>query len=205
MKSCASISDGDVYITPFGYNGAPCDFIDGYWQTNSTQQPFTFSISNKISWVFAAYQNWLGQNGVSMALSLLGSLAMVGGGALLAGGAGGLAAGAARGVGASTGGLSGEAIFGMAAAGGIQQAGSVASTLYRQSRNPNKAMGTTGTNSKLQNDYCGWYYAKITVRPEFAEIIDNFFDMYGYQVDLVKVPNREGRTSWNYEISVFLS
>ena len=70
--------------------------------------------------------------------------------------------------------------------------------MYRESRNPNQAMGTTATNSKLQNDYCGWYYAQITVRPEFAEIIDDFFDMYGYQVDLVKTPNETGRTSWNY-------
>ena len=188
MRSCAGISDGEVYITPMGYNGLTPDFDDIY--TNSCQQPFTFSIANKISWVYAAYQNWLGQNGVSMALGVLTAAAF---------GIGGVAAITSTGGMAAINAAEPAALAGMSAiGGGVGKLGDVGQKLWRESRNPNKANGTTGTNSKLQNDYCGWYYAQITLRPEFAQIIDNFFDMFGYQVDLVKVPNETGRTSWNY-------
>lgn len=38
----------------------------------------------------------------------------------------------------------------------------------------------------------------VAVRREFAEMIDEFFDMYGYAIERVKVPNVNGRRSWNY-------
>lgn len=40
------------------------------------------------------------------------------------------------------------------------------------------------------------YYMKI--RPEYAEMIDNFFTCYGYAVKRVKRPNIKSRTEWNY-------
>ena len=40
------------------------------------------------------------------------------------------------------------------------------------------------------------YYMKI--RPEFAEMIDNYFSCYGYAVKRVKLPNIKSRTEWNY-------
>ena len=40
------------------------------------------------------------------------------------------------------------------------------------------------------------HYTKI--RPEMAEIIDQYFDCYGYATNKVKVPNITGRPYWNY-------
>lgn len=40
------------------------------------------------------------------------------------------------------------------------------------------------------------YYTKI--RPEYAEIIDNYFTCYGYATHIVKTPNVTGRRNWNY-------
>lgn len=40
------------------------------------------------------------------------------------------------------------------------------------------------------------YYMKI--RPEYAEMIDNYFSCYGYAVKRVKKPNIKSRTEWNY-------
>ena len=34
--------------------------------------------------------------------------------------------------------------------------------------------------------------------PEFARKIDDYFDMYGYAINEVKVPNRSSRPYWNY-------
>ena len=38
----------------------------------------------------------------------------------------------------------------------------------------------------------------MTIKREYAQIIDNFFSMFGYKVNLVKVPNITGRQNWNY-------
>ena len=40
------------------------------------------------------------------------------------------------------------------------------------------------------------YYIKI--RPEYAQMIDNYFSCYGYAVKQVKRPNIKSRTEWNY-------
>lgn len=39
---------------------------------------------------------------------------------------------------------------------------------------------------------------KMQCEKRFIEIIDNFFTMYGYKINLVKKPNLTGRTNWNY-------
>jgi len=45
------------------------------------------------------------------------------------------------------------------------------------------------------NDF---YISTMTIRSEFAEAIDRYFDMYGYKVNKVKIPNLTGRKTWNY-------
>lgn len=38
----------------------------------------------------------------------------------------------------------------------------------------------------------------MSIKKEYAEIIDNFFSAYGYKVNNFKTPNVTGRTNWNY-------
>ena len=38
----------------------------------------------------------------------------------------------------------------------------------------------------------------MSIKSEFASIIDKFFTMYGYKVNEVKVPNITGRSNFNY-------
>ena len=38
----------------------------------------------------------------------------------------------------------------------------------------------------------------MSIKPEYAKIIDNYFSMYGYKINDVKIPNITGRTNWNY-------
>lgn len=40
------------------------------------------------------------------------------------------------------------------------------------------------------------YYMRI--KPQYAEIIDNYFTCFGYATQKVKRPNTTGRTNWNY-------
>ena len=44
----------------------------------------------------------------------------------------------------------------------------------------------------------GFWYFKMSVRYEYAKIIDDFFSMFGYKVNELKIPNVTGRTNWNY-------
>lgn len=38
----------------------------------------------------------------------------------------------------------------------------------------------------------------MTIKEQFAKKIDDYFSMYGYQVNEVKLPNIRGRLNWNY-------
>lgn len=216
----AGVSDCQGYITPMFYNG-----VDIEGQTEETQlinskyvKPFTFDFNNKISWVFSAYQNWAAQNAVTNQLAVIGSIAAMTGGAA----AGLTPAGAALGAGLNTA-EKASALIGShayepfrnlaykeanaalfqnanptAIGGGAAGLASVVGNIERMKRVPNSSRGNTSGNSKLQNGYAGYYVAKIGIREEFARILDGFFDMYGYQVDTLKIPNRTGRPYWNY-------
>lgn len=41
-------------------------------------------------------------------------------------------------------------------------------------------------------------FTRYTIKSQFAERIDKFFDMYGYLTNKVKVPNLNNRPTWNY-------
>lgn len=44
----------------------------------------------------------------------------------------------------------------------------------------------------------GFYTYCRTIRAEYAKIIDDYFTMFGYKVNALKVPNIYGRKSFNY-------
>lgn len=46
--------------------------------------------------------------------------------------------------------------------------------------------------------HVGFSLTSMSIRKEYAEIIDKFFDMFGYKVSTVKIPNIHTRTNWNY-------
>lgn len=41
-------------------------------------------------------------------------------------------------------------------------------------------------------------FYNLSIKSEFAERIDKYFDMYGYLTNTVKIPNLNNRTNWNY-------
>lgn len=43
-----------------------------------------------------------------------------------------------------------------------------------------------------------FHFYKMSVKEEYARIIDNYFSMFGYKINRVKVPNITGRANWNY-------
>lgn len=201
-------ADSNGYITPLNYKGV------NNQNDNTSYKPFTFNYSNKIPWIYSAYQTWAAQNAVANQLAVIGGLTTM----TLSLIPGVVAGSKALGAGMSA----NDAMFGsmrelkqsnsmLNAKGGFVQnanmvgagigAGSIAAVVgnyERMKRVPNETKGNVAGNCKFQAGYTGYYSASVCLKEEYAQIIDNFFSMYGYEVDIVKIPNRTGRRNWNY-------
>ena len=132
------------------------------------------------SWNGDVYTNWLTQNSVNIATSVasdLGSIAL--GGAMLSSG---MMIGGA-----------GSVISGVTGIAGTM------GTIYQHSRIPNQVFGNTNSgdvNYSNGNKNFTAYYR--TIKYEYAKIIDEYFSMFGYKVNTVKIPNITGRSQWNF-------
>jgi hypothetical protein len=51
-------------------------------------------------------------------------------------------------------------------------------------------------NFSLNN--CNMKLYDFVIKEEYAKLLDNFFQSYGYKVNEVKIPNITGRLNWNY-------
>ena len=65
---------------------------------------------------------------------------------------------------------------------------------------PNQAKGDTnsGDVNFSYQESGGFSVQLMTIKEEYAKIIDSYFSMFGYKVNSVKTPNITGRTNWNY-------
>lgn len=64
---------------------------------------------------------------------------------------------------------------------------------------PNQSKGNVGSsNIAYSLGKIGATFNVMTIRSEFAKIIDEFFSMFGYKINRVKAPNITGRKNWNY-------
>lgn len=125
------------------------------------------------SWQNDIYTNWLTQQAVNIPIQILGS-----------------------GISLAAGAVTGNAIGVTSGILGISQS---LGTIYEHSLMPPQAEGDINSGdisfSSGKDTFEGHKYQ---IREEFARIIDNFFTMFGYKTNLVKLPNIEGRLNWNY-------
>lgn len=63
---------------------------------------------------------------------------------------------------------------------------------------PDSQHGSVGNYLNYLRNTVGFMAYQYSIRKEFAQIIDGYFDMYGYAVNTVKVPNISSRPYWNY-------
>lgn len=125
------------------------------------------------SWSNDIYTNWLTQQAVNIGIDTTKNI-----GAIIGGVAMGNVGAVASGI------------------GGI--AGTLAS-VYQHSLIPPQAEGNiNGGDVGSANKKLTFTIQNIQVREEMAKVIDNYFSMFGYKVNDVKVPNITGRTNWNY-------
>lgn len=63
---------------------------------------------------------------------------------------------------------------------------------------PPQAHGTPTSNTNLAAGTLEFGFSQCHCDEEFLKIIDDYFNVRGYAVHEVKIPNRTGRQSWNY-------
>ena len=64
---------------------------------------------------------------------------------------------------------------------------------------PPQAKGNlSGGYLQFANNECCFTVFKMSCRAEYIKCIDDYFSMFGYKVNSLKVPNISGRRNWNY-------
>lgn len=127
------------------------------------------------------YTNWLTQNGVNIGLNVLSSgLQVVSGVGMMATGGGALS-----GVGNIT--------------SGALSIANTLSSVYQHSLIPDSVSGNVNTGDvNFTLGLTNLEFKRMSIKNEYAKIIDDYFNMFGYKVNTVKVPNITGRSNWNY-------
>ena len=161
-----------IRMIPKYYNGLEVNNDEG----------ITLGKYPQLGWSTDQYTNWLTQNGVNIGISTAGALAKT-----------------ALGVGAMA--LAPELLLlgGGMAVSGLSEIGQTASEIYQHSLVPPQSEGNLNSGDVTSTiGYNRFRIKRMTIRQEYARIIDNYFEMFGYKLNTVAVPNTTSRSKWNY-------
>lgn len=178
----------------FGISGSTKTIPQNYKFISSNENALDYSVTGPkfpvCSWKSDSYTNWLTQNSVNMETkwrqSLVGGLVQGGltiGGAVASGNIGlGLVAGAAA-----------------VGSGIIQEAREQHLAKTQANFTPDQVSGNTGAGDFLWAKYRSPFtFIPMSIKPQIARCIDEYFSQFGYKCNRVKVPNITGRRNWNY-------
>lgn len=164
-----------AYLVPINYKTQP-----GSGDIPNYNEKFTMDGFPQCAWQSDSYKAWLAQNGSSNQLAVMS--------AAFSGFTGTLGSA-----------LSGNVLGAVSSAG---NAGfSIAQTLNQKqvaSTLPPQAHGAVSNTALLSQQVKDFWFYQMTIDKEFARVIDDYFDMFGYAVHEVKQPNFTGRECWNY-------
>lgn len=159
-----------IKLVPLHYKN-----VDG-----ATSNAYDFAITGAkypiCSWVSDAYTNWLTQNCANLIASPIETAA-----ASFVGTGGGIQG---------------------AIAGTVSGASAIANSIiknYKASLTPDQAKGNTNSGDvNYSAGHMGFTFYPMAIKQEYAKVADQYFSMYGYKVNTVKVPSLTGRRYWNY-------
>ena len=166
-----------------------------YKYVDSTENAYDYSISGAkypiCGWTTDSYTNWLTQNAINMTHQWGQTLIQGGWDAIKTS------------VGTTL--ATGNPLIG-AGAGLAMYGGGIVGTALEQHRaksqanlTADQARGNANAGdivwSKLRSRFT---FMPMSIKPEYAYKIDEFFSQYGYKSNRVKVPNITGRRNWNY-------
>lgn len=143
---------------------------------NNTLNSETLELSNYplCSWNMDAYQAWVAQNSIPLLLGGISSGASIASSFIAGNTAGGV------------GGI-------------IDTVTSTMSKFYQASIAADISGGSFSNGSgDVGSHKKNFYYGRCSVSHEFARMIDDYFTMFGYAMNRIKVPNTHSRPLWNY-------
>lgn len=140
--------------------------------------PYDYGISGgkypTISWNSDSFTNWITQNAVNIAVGV--------GSTVLSTAASGAAGNVGGAIGTFLGGVS-----------------NTISQVYQASLMPDQAKGDTNVGDLSYSAYKNKFTVfNLSIKPEYAQIIDDYFDLFGYATHRVKTPNVAHRQNWWY-------
>lgn len=166
----------ECMLVPLNYKGVEKNYNEKLTIGNFPQCAYTVD----------TFKAWVAQNQNQLALNAINAI-------------GTTAAGAAAMY--ASGGMSGAGMT----LNGIQQIGSLVASVNDKSTLPPHARGGGGSIINMANQIKGFQFYYAHIRAEFARIIDDYFNAYGYATHRVKIPNRVIRPHWNYVKTVNVS
>ena len=165
-----------IKIYPTNYKNMT--IFSGDIQDNSYDYGVNGAKYPTLSWRSDSFTNWITQNAVNMNAGVISA----GIGGAISGAYGGLPT--------------------MVASGAISAGMAVFNNIVKTEQAsvmPDQAKGNLNSGdlnfSKFKS---GFTIFPMSIKPEYAQIIDDYFSMYGYKVNALKTPNITGRTNWNY-------
>ena len=179
-RVCISPSCETIYI-PLRYRLKGDESQVGLWDKynfndliNGTKLPLG-------SWNNNVFANWYAQNSLNLGVTnVAGGIKIVGGlGLMLTGG----------------GTLMGAGLI----ASGTMDIMNMFGQMYQHSMIPNQVNGSANNSSiNVGMHIIEPTFYTVTIKPEYARIIDNYFSKYGYKVNRIESPKIRTRSNWNY-------
>ena len=185
IRGSANTPECNVMCTPVSYKG----------ESECFDESISMSSFPTVSWNVDGYRAYIAQrdstiqgNIVANMLTNAATGAVAG---FVTGGAGGAVAGAALGE-----------VKGLIGSSGTQTL--LADTLnemrsaHLPERMPNQNRGMPQSNLMVQSGNKKFYFRKMCITENYARMIDDFFDMYGYAIRQHAVPNMNARPNWTF-------
>ena len=167
IKGCLT-PGGSIRLIPNNYKGQP-------YNNEEALNLGKYPICN---WSSDEYTNWLTQNSVNIGLTV-------------ASGVGQIAAGVAMAVG--TGGI-GAAVGGGTIVGGVSTIAGQLAQIHQMSFASPQSRGNLNCGDVIAADNANtFYFQQMRIREENMRVIDDYFSMFGYKCNRVKIPNKDHR------------
>lgn len=136
-----------------------------------------------LNWNSDIYTNWLTQNSVNIGLNIVSGVGQVIAGTTLAVASGGV----------------GAAVGGGQIVGGLSSITNQLTQIHQMSFTPDQSKGNLNCGDVItaSNNNTFHFYG-MTIKEEYMKIIDDYFSMFGYKCNRVKIPFENHRKSYWY-------
>lgn len=192
-----------VYCCPKNYKGVTGDSSHPTVPTHSTDERIVLSNYPSCSWNIDSWKVWWAQNAVPIAIKATESA--------LAIGITSFKGGSVKDVPSNVVNMQGETIpleevtspsFNMDKAGALYALHTISNLLqsvYKASIQADVTKGNiSSANAMFTHFDYGFKHGRMSVNRQQAEIIDNFFDRFGYAVNRLMTPSLHTRTNWTF-------